>query len=88
MAAEIGASWVQVSVEEIIAQNPDMILLGDSMFGISVESVIDRPGWDTLIAVQNGQIFPFNDDLVSRSGPRMVSGLEEMAKIFFPGLFE
>lgn len=88
MAADIGSLWVQVSVEEIIAQNPDMILLGDSMFGISVESVIDRPGWDTLTAVQNGQIFPFNDDLVSRSGPRMVQGLEEMAKLFFPGLFE
>jgi iron complex transport system substrate-binding protein len=88
MAAVIGSSWVQISVEEIIAQDPDMILLGDSMFGITIESVIERPGWDALTAIQNGQIFPFNDDLVSRSGPRMVEGLEEMAKVFFPNHFE
>ena len=88
MASTIGPSWVQVSVEEIIVQNPDMILLGDSMFGITVESVVERPGWDALTAVQDDQIFPFNDDLVSRPGPRMVEGLEEMAKLFFPGLFE
>ena len=68
--------------------DPDLILLGDSMFGITIESVIERAGWDSLTAVQNGQIFPFNDDLVSRSGPRMVDGLEEMAKVFFPELFE
>jgi len=88
MAAAIGSSWVQISVEETIAQDPDMILLGDSMFGITIESVVARPGWDALTAVQNDQVFPFNDDLVSRSGPRMVDGLEEMAKVFFPGLFE
>jgi iron complex transport system substrate-binding protein len=88
MAAAVGSSWVQISVEEIIAQDPDMILLGDSMFGITIESVVERPGWDALTAIQNGQIFPFNDDLVSRSGPRMVEGLEEMAKVFFPELFE
>jgi ABC-type cobalamin/Fe3+-siderophores transport system ATPase subunit len=38
-------------------------------------------------AVQNNRVIPFNDDLVSRPGPRMIEGLEEMARIFHPDLF-
>jgi iron complex transport system substrate-binding protein len=47
-----------------------------------------REGWGTLRAVQNGWIYPINVDLVSRPGPRIFDGLEELAKIIHPELFE
>ena len=79
--------YTQLSQEELIVQNPDVILLGDALYGgITAESVAARPGWESIAAVQNGRVLPFNDDLVSRPGPRMVDGLEELAKILHPGL--
>lgn len=79
--------YTQLSQEELIIQNPDVILLGDALYGgITAESVAARPGWGTVAAVTNGRVLPFNDDLVSRPGPRMVDGLEEIAKILHPDL--
>lgn len=88
LGASYGETWLQLSAEEIIAQNPDVILLGDYIFGVSVEDVIKRPGWNTLKAVQNNQVYPFNDDLVSRPGPRVVEGLETLVELIHPELFE
>jgi iron complex transport system substrate-binding protein len=41
-----------------------------------------------VAAVKNNQVFEFNDDLVSRPGPRMVQGLEELARMIHPELFQ
>ena len=51
-------------------------------------SVKQRPGWDGMAAVQTGQIYPFDDNLVSRPGPRLVDGLEALAKLLHPELFK
>lgn len=88
VGGSLSSTWVQISVEELISQNPDIILLGDSAYGVTVESVGERAGWDVIAAVQNGQVFPFDDNLVSRPGPRLVDGLEELAKLIHPELFE
>lgn len=81
-------SFIQISSEEIIAQDPDYIILGDAAYGITPEAVAERPGWDQLTAVQEGRVLPINDDLISLPGPRLVEGLEEMAKMIHPELFE
>ena len=82
-------AWAQISIEELITQNPDIILLGDYVWGgVTPEDVAARSGWEAIAAVQNGQVYPFDDNLVSRPGPRMVAGLEELAELFHPELFE
>lgn len=89
LGASLQGEWVQVSQEELIVQNPDIILLGDATYGgVKPADVAARPGWEAIAAVKNNQVFEFNDDLVSRPGPRMVQGLEEMARIFHPDLFK
>lgn len=85
-AARLTGEWAQISQEELLVVNPDVVLLGDSIWGITVEDASARPGWDALKAVQNKQVFPFNDDLVSRPGPRMLDGLEEMVRLIHPEL--
>jgi len=80
--------YPQISLEQIVATNPNMIILGDSMWGVTPEAVQARAGWENITAVQEGQIFPFDDNLVSRPGPRLVDGLEQLAKLLHPGLFE
>jgi iron complex transport system substrate-binding protein len=38
--------------------------------------------------VKNDRIFPFDDNLVSRPGPRLVDGLEALAKLLHPEAFK
>jgi iron complex transport system substrate-binding protein len=38
--------------------------------------------------VTEGRVFPFDDNLVSRPGPRLVDGLEALARLLHPGVFE
>jgi len=80
--------YPQLSLEQVFAANPSVIVLGDSMWGVTAEAVKARPGWETILAVQSDSIFPFDDNLVSRPGPRLVDGLEQLAKLLRPGLFE
>lgn len=81
-------AWGQLSLEQLLVQNPDIILLGDSIYGTTPESVIARTGWGDLKAVKENQVYPFNDDLVSRPGPRLVDGLEELANLIHPELYK
>ena len=75
--------------EELIAQNPDIIILGDFTWGgVTPEDVAARDSWMDLTAVQEGNIHTFDDNLVSRPGPRLVEGLEMMALLLHPELFE
>lgn len=89
IGASLSGEWAQISQEELIIQNPDVIILGDWLYGgITPEQVAARPGWGDIKAVKLNQVYEFNDDLVSRPGPRMIDGLEELAKLIHPNLFQ
>lgn len=80
--------YPQLSLEQIVAADPSIIILGDSMWGVTPESVLQRPGWESIEAVKNGNVFPIDDNLISRPGPRLVDGLEQLAKLLRPDLFK
>jgi iron complex transport system substrate-binding protein len=82
------SAWAQISLEQLVLADPDMIVLGDSAYGETPETVAARPGWDKLSAVKNQQVYPFDDNLVSRPGPRLVDGLEALAKLIHPEAFK
>jgi iron complex transport system substrate-binding protein len=88
IGAELQGQWAQISLEQLVVANPTIIILGDAAYGETPEKVAQRPGWGTLAAIQAGQVFPFDDNLVSRPGPRLVDGLEAMAKLLHPGVFK
>jgi len=86
--AALDGAWAQISVERLVVEDPDIIVLGDSAYGATPETVAARAGWGTLSAVRNNAIYTFDDNLASRPGPRLVDGLEAMARLLHPGLFE
>lgn len=85
---KLQGEWAQISLEDLLVVNPAVIVLGDSAFGESPAKVAARTGWSALAAVKDGQVFPFDDNLISRPGPRWVDGLEALAKIMHPDLFK
>jgi iron complex transport system substrate-binding protein len=86
--SQVKDQWPQISLEQLLVDNPQIILLGDSSYGETPDQVIARPGWESLQAVKNKQVFPFDDNLVSRPGPRLVDGLEALARLLHPELFK
>ncbi len=81
--------WVQVSLETLLMRQPDFIVLGDNTYGgVTPEQVKARAGWNALNAVKQNKIVIFDDNTVSRPGPRLVDGLETMAKLLHPELFK
>lgn len=76
-----------LSPEKIIGLNPQVIVLGNAAYGVTARSVRARPGFSAITAVRAGHIYPFDDSLVSRPGPRIVDGLEGLARLLHPEAF-
>jgi len=86
VASVLEGDYAQISAEELVASNPDVILLADALYGVTPESVAERPGWDVIIAVVNNAIYPIDPNMMSVPGPRLVDALEETAKLLHPEL--
>lgn len=82
------AGWFEVNAEEVITQNPQIIIYPD--FGEEKSSIVAgieaRPGWDAIDAVKNNQMFSVTNDPLVRVGPRLADGLLELAKAIHPEL--
>ena len=87
IAAGGDGEYLQLSAEVIIERDPEVIILADEAAGVTVESLNDRPGWDTLTAIQEGRVCLVDPDIVSRPGPTIADGLEVLAQCIYPDLF-
>ncbi|MGE7765403.1 ABC transporter substrate-binding protein [Peribacillus sp. NPDC096540] len=87
-AAELDG-WAKIDEESMIAANPDVIITTYGYYTKDpVSEVTGRKGWQDVNAVKNGQVFDVSSDLVTRSGPRLIEGVEELAKSVYPNLFD
>jgi iron complex transport system substrate-binding protein len=72
--------YPQLSAEFIVEADPDLIFLADTICCQQNEAAVkERPGWDTLTAVNEGGVVELNDDVASRWGPRIVDFLQSVA---------
>ena len=70
--------YPQWSLEQLVQDDPDVYLVAE---GVPVEAVASQRGVRDLTAVREGRIFEVNADLISRPGPRVVQGIEELASV-------
>ncbi|WP_353854593.1 ABC transporter substrate-binding protein [Bacillus sp. Bos-x628] len=84
-AAGDQTGWVQMTEESLIKLNPDAIVTID---GASLADLKKRDGWNAVKAVKEKQVFQLNTDLASRPGPRLIEGVEELAKSIYPDTFK
>jgi|YNPNPStandDraft_1061719.scaffolds.fasta_scaffold14016_3 iron complex transport system substrate-binding protein len=73
--------WNQVSEEQIIQMNPDVVIL--SPF-VTDEEFIDNPVFADLAAIQNGRVYVANDAHMSAASQYIVLGVEDMAQLLYP----
>jgi len=69
--------WPQVAPEAVVRRDPEVILLTYA----GRQRVAARVGWAGVAAVRRGRIYELDPDLVSRPGPRLVDGLERIARL-------
>ena len=78
-----------VSPEEVVARNPQVIIV--SSMGTSGDLIYNSikadPRLSTVEAMVKGQVYQVNGDLIERPGPRVVDGLEQVAKLIHPEIF-
>ena len=81
-------SWITVTPEAVIDANPDVILAntpGTNEAGLTaVEDIKSREGWDTVAAVQNGNVYEIDKNSSSRASQNIIKALKEMAKAVYP----
>jgi iron complex transport system substrate-binding protein len=85
------AATTAISAEELVAADPEVILLGDAAYDstITPEAVAARPGWEGMTAVAEGRVLPMLEDvLITRPGPRITEGLQALARAIHPEAFE
>lgn len=79
-----------IELEDLVAADPELILLGDATYDASItpESVAARPGWGSMTAVADDRVLVITEDVViTRPGPRIVDGLEALARAIHPEAF-
>lgn len=75
--------WPQVSEESVIRRNPEVIVVTYQQG----TRVLTRRGWQQVSAVKNRRVGVISSSLVFRPGPRLVIGLEQLARIIHPEAF-
>ena len=88
IAEATGQPYSQMSAEAIIDADPDVIILADEDAGESADTVKDRPGWDSVSAVETDRIYSIDPDIISRPGPRLVEALSTLAAYLYPEKFQ
>jgi iron complex transport system substrate-binding protein len=87
--ADIDESYPQISAEVVAERQPQVILYPDyhGTADLVLESMVDRPGWSSIPAVEESKVYAASDDAFARPGPRVVEAVEEAARLFYPQLF-
>ncbi len=87
IASDAEGAYAQYDLEQLIERNPDVYLTSKDLETKTIESIKARPGYSGINAIKNNRRYIL-DPLISIPGPRIVDGLEIMAKSIYPELFE
>lgn len=83
--------YVTTSTEEVLKANPEIIVISKGVMsklsGITPDSIRARESWDNIDAVQNNRIYEVDEALLTIWGPRIVDGLEALAQVIHPEVF-
>jgi iron complex transport system substrate-binding protein len=81
--------YPRFGMEEILKRSPEVIVISSmNPKGDYREVLQEWNRWKTIPAVKNGRVHIINSDLLDRPSPRIIDGLEELAKILHPERFK
>jgi iron complex transport system substrate-binding protein len=87
IAARAISAYPQLSAEEILRSDPEIIILAAADYAAKPDQVAARSGWSQVSAVKNKRIVTIAPNLINRPGPRVGEAAEAYAKLVHPELF-
>lgn len=86
--AERPEDWPRLSLEAVLQQNPDYLILAHSpAVERRLAALRADPVWSQLRALREDRVIVL-DDAVLRPGPRIVDAIEQLAHVLHPEAFE
>ena len=88
IAASATTAYPQLSAEQIVKADPEIIVLAADAYSAKPADVAARSGWSAIAAVRSGRIATMAPNLINRPGPRVGDAAEAYARIVHPELFK
>ena len=83
------SGYAAINLETVIQRNPQIILVISSMGdSTSLEYIKKEPRFQSTDAIKNNQLHSLDSDIFGRTTPRIIDGLEQMARIVHPEIFK
>ena len=89
----VGKASFRIPLQEVVEAEPDILLIAPCGYSAkqarSEYESLELPGqWNAIPAVRNNQVYALEaNSYFSRPGPRLVTGMEILAKIIQPSVF-
>ncbi len=80
--------WAEISQEQVIARNPDLIVTVTMYFGEGPkpdEEILSRAGWEGITAVKAGKILTADSNAMTRPGPRLTEAAQSLYDFAYGG---
>lgn len=89
LAESAAGKYPRLSIEEVLTMDPEVILLASMK---SADPLLEQrqwwERWKTITAVRQGRVYVLDADLIHRPSPRIVIGLQEVARALHPVAFK
>jgi len=86
IAGEERQMYPRFGREEVLRRSPEVIIISTmNPKGDYDRMISEWNRWKTIYAVKQGRIHLIHSDLIDRPSPRMIDGLEEMARLIHQG---
>jgi cobalamin transport system substrate-binding protein len=81
--------YPRFGMEEILKRSPEVIVISSMNPKGDYQKILQEWNrWKTIPAVKNGRIYLIDSDLLDRPSPRIIDGLEELARVLHPEIIK
>lgn len=86
IAGDAPVDWPEFSLEELIARRPEIMIYAHGVE--SIDQIKSRPAWESIPAIAEDRIYLIEEDIILRPGPRVIKGVIELSRVFYPELWD
>lgn len=80
--------WIAVDGEFLLEADPDVILTSTDFLDDAIADIVERPGFEAITAVQNGDVFQIDTNHSNRPSQNITKALWEIARAVYPEYFQ
>ncbi len=85
MTADAVMTYPRIGIEEVIRRKPEVIIISSmERGGRFLQARTEWLKWPAVPAARHGRVYLMDSDLLDRPSPRLIQGLEIMARLLHP----